>query len=47
MQIRLRHRKNLFPRLEEYEMLNDFLDANRGKKMLFLEPGAGFTAPPA
>jgi hypothetical protein len=33
------------PWLEKYEMLNDFLDANRGKKMLFLELGVGFTTP--
>jgi hypothetical protein len=33
------------PWLEKYEMLNDFLDANRGKKMLFLELGAGFNTP--
>jgi hypothetical protein len=26
-------------------MLNDFLDANRGKKMLFLELGVGFNTP--
>jgi NAD-dependent SIR2 family protein deacetylase len=33
------------PWLEKYEMLNDFLDANRGKKMLFLELGVGFATP--
>jgi NAD-dependent SIR2 family protein deacetylase len=33
------------PWLEKYEMLNDFLGANRGKKMLFLELGVGFTTP--
>jgi NAD-dependent SIR2 family protein deacetylase len=33
------------PWLEKYEMLNDFLDTNRGKKMLFLELGVGFTTP--
>jgi NAD-dependent SIR2 family protein deacetylase len=33
------------PWLEKYEMLNDFLDANRGKKMLFLELGVGFNTP--
>jgi NAD-dependent SIR2 family protein deacetylase len=33
------------PWLEKYEMLNDFLYANRGKKMLFLELGVGFTTP--
>jgi NAD-dependent SIR2 family protein deacetylase len=33
------------PWLKKYEMLNDFLDANRGKKMLFLELGVGFTTP--
>jgi NAD-dependent SIR2 family protein deacetylase len=31
--------------IEKYEMLNDFLDANRGKKMLFLELGVGFNTP--
>jgi NAD-dependent SIR2 family protein deacetylase len=33
------------PWTEKYEMLNDFLDANRGKKMLFLELGVGFNTP--
>jgi NAD-dependent SIR2 family protein deacetylase len=33
------------PWIEKYEMLNDFLDANRGKKMLFLELGVGFNTP--
>jgi NAD-dependent SIR2 family protein deacetylase len=33
------------PWIKKYEMLNDFLDANRGKKMLFLELGVGFTTP--
>jgi hypothetical protein len=33
------------PWIEKYEMLNDFLDANRGKNMLFLELGVGFNAP--
>ncbi|MDR1147891.1 MAG: hypothetical protein LBK66_04605 [Spirochaetaceae bacterium] len=33
------------PWIEKYQMLNDFLDANRGKKMLFLELGVGFSAP--
>jgi NAD-dependent SIR2 family protein deacetylase len=33
------------PWLEKYDMLNDFLDANRGKKMLFLELGVGFNTP--
>ena len=28
--------------IEKYQMLNDFLAANRGKKMLFLELGVGF-----
>jgi hypothetical protein len=31
--------------IEKYGMLNDFLDANRGKKMLFLELGVGFNTP--
>jgi hypothetical protein len=31
--------------LEKYDMLNDFLDANRGKKMLFLELGVGLNTP--
>jgi NAD-dependent SIR2 family protein deacetylase len=33
------------PWIEKYKMLNDFLDANRGKKMLFLELGVGFNTP--
>jgi NAD-dependent SIR2 family protein deacetylase len=33
------------PWLEKYEMINDFLDTNRGKKMLFLELGVVFTTP--
>jgi NAD-dependent SIR2 family protein deacetylase len=33
------------PWTAKYEMLNDFLDANRGKKMLFLELGVGFNTP--
>jgi hypothetical protein len=33
------------PWIEKYEMLNDFPEANRGKKMLFLEPGVGFNTP--
>jgi NAD-dependent SIR2 family protein deacetylase len=34
------------PWLEKYEqMLNNFLDKNRGRKMLFLELGVGFTTP--
>jgi NAD-dependent SIR2 family protein deacetylase len=33
------------PWIEKYQMLNDFLDANRGKKMLFLELGVGFNTP--
>jgi NAD-dependent SIR2 family protein deacetylase len=33
------------PWIEKYQMLNDFLDANRGRKMLFLELGVGFSAP--
>jgi NAD-dependent SIR2 family protein deacetylase len=33
------------PWIEKYEMLNSFLDANRGKKMLFLELGVGFNTP--
>ncbi|MDR1324967.1 MAG: hypothetical protein LBK00_02905 [Treponema sp.] len=33
------------PWIEKYDMLNDFLDANRGKKMLFLELGVGFNTP--
>ncbi|MDR3173118.1 MAG: Sir2 silent information regulator family NAD-dependent deacetylase, partial [Treponema sp.] len=33
------------PWMKKYQMLNDFLDANRGKKMLFLELGVGFTTP--
>jgi NAD-dependent SIR2 family protein deacetylase len=43
----VRRNKNFVgkPWLEKYEMLNDFLDANRGKKMLFLELGVGFTTP--
>jgi NAD-dependent SIR2 family protein deacetylase len=43
----VRRNKNFVekPWLEKYEMLNDFLDANRGKKMLFLELGVGFSTP--
>jgi NAD-dependent SIR2 family protein deacetylase len=43
----VRQNKNFVgkPWLEKYEMLNDFLEANRGKKMLFLELGVGFTTP--
>jgi hypothetical protein len=33
------------PWIEKYQMLNDFLAANRGKKMLFLELGVGFNTP--
>jgi NAD-dependent SIR2 family protein deacetylase len=33
------------PWIEKFEMLNDFLDASRGKKMLFLELGVGFNTP--
>jgi NAD-dependent SIR2 family protein deacetylase len=33
------------PWIEKYEMLNDFLEANRGRKMLFLELGVGFNTP--
>jgi NAD-dependent SIR2 family protein deacetylase len=33
------------PWIEKYDMINDFLDANRGKKMLFLELGVGFNTP--
>jgi hypothetical protein len=32
------------PWLKKYEMLNDFPDANRDKKMLFLELGVGFNS---
>jgi NAD-dependent SIR2 family protein deacetylase len=43
----VRMKKNFVekPWIEKYEMLNDFLDANRGKKMLFLELGVGFNTP--
>jgi NAD-dependent SIR2 family protein deacetylase len=43
----VRRNKNFVgkPWMEKYEMLNDFLDANRGKKMLFLELGVGFSSP--
>jgi NAD-dependent SIR2 family protein deacetylase len=43
----VRRNKNFVgkPWIEKYEMLNDFLDANRGKKMLFLELGVGFNTP--
>jgi NAD-dependent SIR2 family protein deacetylase len=43
----IRRNKNFVekPWLEKFEMLNDFLDTNRGKKMLFLELGAGFNTP--
>jgi NAD-dependent SIR2 family protein deacetylase len=33
------------PWMEKYQMLNDFLAANRGKKMLVLELGVGFNTP--
>ena len=33
------------PWIERYQMLNDFLAVNRGKKMLFLELGVGFNTP--
>jgi NAD-dependent SIR2 family protein deacetylase len=33
------------PWIEKYQMLNDFLAANRGKKILFLELGVGFNTP--
>jgi NAD-dependent SIR2 family protein deacetylase len=33
------------PWIEKFQMLNDFLTANRGKKMLFLELGVGFNTP--
>jgi NAD-dependent SIR2 family protein deacetylase len=33
------------PWIEKFQMLNDFLAANRGKKMLFLELGVGFNTP--
>jgi NAD-dependent SIR2 family protein deacetylase len=33
------------PWIEKYQMLNDFLAENRGKKMLFLELGVGFNTP--
>jgi hypothetical protein len=33
------------PWMEKYQTLNDFLTANRGKKMLFLELGVGFNTP--
>jgi NAD-dependent SIR2 family protein deacetylase len=43
----VRRNKNFVekPWLEKHEMLNDFLDANRGKKMLFLKLGVGFNTP--
>jgi NAD-dependent SIR2 family protein deacetylase len=33
------------PWIEKYQMLNDFLDAQRGKKILFFELGVGFNTP--
>jgi hypothetical protein len=33
------------PRVEKHQMLNDFLDVNRNKKILFLEPCMSFNTP--
>jgi hypothetical protein len=33
------------PWIGKYQMLNAFLSAQRGKKILFLEPGVGFNTP--
>jgi hypothetical protein len=43
----VRRNKNFVgkPWIETYEMLKDFLDANRGKTLLVLELGVGFNTP--